>query len=512
MGITQVPVFSYNNKRSKVVTNRATAVVKLSPCFFVWIVNTNFFMFLRRYYMNSNSRFLEEAPLGKLLLKFAVPCTLSLLVSSLYNIVDQIFIGRGVGYLGNGATNVVFPITVIALAIALMIGDGSAAYLSLCQGQGNKKASNRTVGNAVLLMVVVGIVLMAVLMLIRGPVLNLFGATENNIAYARDYFDVIVLGIPFFVFCNAMASIIRADGSPAFAMISVLVGCIMNIILDPIAIFVLHWGVTGAAIATIMGQIVSAVLCLVYLFRARTFRLSAKELVPSWSVIGKFLPLGISSFLTQLSIVVIMAVMNQTLVYYGARSKFGPDIPMTVQGIVMKLFQIAISFVVGVAAGAQPIFGYNYGAGRFDRVKQLCSLMIKAELVIGLIATVLFEVFPLQLISIFGAEDGLYNEYAVLCSRIYMSSILLCCLQKAFSIFLQAIGRPVMAMSLSLLRDFALSVIFTLLLPHFIQPGVIAPLFSAPVADTVSFIVGVVFLYKAFADMNEDQTEEEAAV
>jgi putative MATE family efflux protein len=311
-----------------------------------------------------SNHYLGEEKIGKLMMKFSVPCIMSLLIASLYNMVDQIFIGRGVGYLGNGATNVVFPITVITLALALMIGDGCAAYLSLCQGKGETERARKSVGNSITLIVVCGIVLTVLFAVLKEQILWGFGATENNIEYAREYFDYILIGIPFYMFGNALNSVIRADGSPAFAMVSTLVGCVINLIFDPVAIFVFHMGMTGAALATIAGQIVTAILGLYYLFHTRTFRLQRSSFVPDGSVISKVLPLGGSSFLTQISIVVIMAVMNNTLVKYGSTSRYGADIPMTVVGIVMKVFQIVVAFVIGIAAGCQPIVGYNYGAGK----------------------------------------------------------------------------------------------------------------------------------------------------
>lgn len=453
--------------------------------------------------MNTNTnQYLAEAPIGKLMMKFSVPCILSLLVSSLYNIVDQIFIGRGVGYLGNGATNVVFPITVIALAIALMIGDGCAAFLSLCQGKKDNEGAQKSVGNAVALLIVSSVILLILFAVCRDGILSAFGATENNLAYAQDYFNVIVIGIPFFVFTNGMNSIIRADGSPKFAMISTLVGCVINIVLDPIAIFVLKWGVTGAALATIAGQIVSAVLAVYYLFHTNTFKLKKSSFAPKARYLKKILPLGISSFLTQLSIVVIMGVMNSTLVKYGAMSEYGADIPMTVMGIVMKVFQIVIAVVVGIAAGSQPIVGFNYGAGHYDRVKKIYKTMITAEVTVGIIATLLFELFPVQIISLFGSENGLYNQFAILSFRIFLSTLTLCCVQKATSIFLQSLGKPVMSMSLSLLRDFILSVPLVLLLP--LTFGVIGPLYSGPIADLVSFVVTVVMMVCVFKKLPSD--------
>lgn len=449
--------------------------------------------------METNHNYATEK-ISKLLLQFSIPCILSLLVSSLYNIVDQIFIGRGIGYLGNGATNVVFPITIIALAIALMIGDGCAANLSLCLGKGNQEEASKSVGNAVVLTIAVSAVITALFFLGRENILKAFGATENNIEYAREYFVYIAAGIPFFMFTNAMNSIIRADGSPAFAMISTVIGCVINLILDPIAIFVLHWGVAGAAIATIVGQIVTAILAAWYLFHTKSFRLQKQSFRLKGSELKAFLPLGISSFLTQLSIVVIMGVMNNTLVKYGAMSKYGADIPMTVVGIVMKVFQIVIAFVIGIAAGSQPIVGFNYGAGHYHRVKEIYRTMMKAEIVIGIVSLIAMEAFPLQIIGIFGSESELYNEFAVLAFRIYMVTIVLCCIQKATSVFLQALGRPVFSLSLSLLRDFVISVPAVLLLPKFL--GITGALWSAPVADVLSMIAVVLMMRVVWKELS----------
>ncbi|MDD3367677.1 MAG: MATE family efflux transporter [Lachnospiraceae bacterium] len=457
--------------------------------------------------MNQNSnQYLAEVPIGKLMMKFSIPCIMSLLVSSLYNIVDQIFIGRGVGYLGNGATNVVFPITVIALAIALMIGDGCAAFLSICQGKKDTEGTKKGVGNAVTLLVLISIILMIIFMVGREGILGAFGATENNIAYARDYFNIIAVGIPFFIFANGLNSVIRADGSPQFAMLSTLVGCVINVILDPIAIFVLHWGVKGAAIATIVGQIVSAGLAVYYLFHTKSFKLSQNSFIIKGSILKRVLPLGISSFLTQLSIVIIMGVMNNVLVTYGAMSKYGADIPMTVVGIVMKVFQIVIAFVIGVAAGSQPIVGYNYGAGHFGRVKEIYKKMMMAEVCIGIVATICFELFPLQLIGLFGSESDLYNEFGILAFRIFLSTIIFCCVVKSTSVFLQSLGKPMMSMGLSLMRDFILSVPLVLILP--LAFGVEGPLFSAPIADIVTFLAVVIMMRHVMKELSSMMKKE----
>ena len=324
---------------------------------------------------------------------------------------------------------------------------------------------------------------------------------RHNIAYAREYFDYIVIGLPFFIFGNAVNSIIRADGSPQFAMLSTLIGCIINVIFDPIAIFVLGWGMRGAALATIAGQIVTAVLSAGYLTRMKAVKLQKSCFRLSAGLLKQILPLGISSFLTQMSIVVIMGVMNNTLVAYGAKSKYGADIPLTVVGIVMKVFQIVISVVVGISAGSQPIVGYNYGAGKNERVKKIYATMMRAEVIVGIVSTVVFEVFPLSIIRIFGSESELYNEFAVLAFRIYLCTIIFCCVQKATSIFLQSLGKPVMSLGLSLLRDFILSIPLILLFPRFF--GVVGALYSAPVADVISLIVVVFMMRSVYKELSE---------
>lgn len=455
--------------------------------------------------MNSN-QYLAEENISTLMLKFSVPCIMSLMVSSLYNIVDQIFIGRGVGYLGNGATNVVFPITIIALALALLIGDACAAFLSLSLGKGDLESAHKSVGSAIVLSIGVSLLLVALFLVGQETILQAFGATENNIEYAREYFFIIVLGIPFYVFTNAMNSIIRADGSPAFAMISTLVGCIINVIFDPITIFVLHWGMRGAAIATIAGQIVTAVLAAGYMFHTKSFQLKKSSFAPNAKLVRAYLPLGISSFLTQISIVVIMGVMNNTLVHYGAQSAYGADIPMTVVGIVMKVFQIVIALVIGIAAGSQPIVGYNYGAGHKHRVKEIYRTMFKAELVVGVLSMAAFELFPRQIIGIFGSESELYNQFAVLAFRIYLGTIILCCVQKSTSVFLQALGCPILSLSLSLLRDFIVSVPTILILPLF--GGVEAVLWSAPIADVISIVAAALMVRHIWNHQLKEEKQE----
>jgi Na+-driven multidrug efflux pump len=291
-------------------------------------------------------------------------------------------------------------------------------------------------------------------------------------------------------------------------MLSTLAGCVVNLILDPVAIFGLHWGMMGAAVATVAGQMVTAFLGIYYLFHTKSFRLHKTSFLPDLSIIKRVLPLGISSFLTQMSIVVTMAVMNNTLVSYGAQSRYGADIPLTVVGIVMKVFQLIVSVVVGIAAGAQPIVGYNYGAGKTGRVRELFRKMMLAEVCVGLVGLACFELLPLQIINIFGSGDALYQEFAVLTFRVYLGTIVLCCVQKACSIFLQSLGKPVLSTALSLLRDFVLNVPLVLLLP--IKLGVFGPLLSAPIADVASFIVTVAVMLRVMKQLSRAAKEEPA--
>ena len=436
-----------------------------------------------------NNQFLVTERVGKLMLKFAVPCVISLLVAALYNIVDQVFIGWGVGMLGNGATNVVFPLTVAALAVATMIGDGACSFVSISLGRRDQESAHRTVGNAVVLALGSGLVLAAVYLAARDPILRLFGATESNYAYAWDYFTWISLGIPFYMFGQTMNPIIRSDGSPQFAMISTLAGAVANVILDPIAIFVLGWGVKGAAIATVAGQIITAGLALWYLGRMKAVRLGRSSFPLRASLMGKFIPLGFCSFLSQISLVIAMATTNNMLRLYGGQSIYGEDIPLTVLGIVMKVFQIVISIVIGMAAGCIPVVGFNFGARRFERVRELMWKLLSAEAVLGVISFVLVEAFPRQLIGLFGSESELYEQFAVLTFRIYLCMIVLACVNKASFIFLQSLGKPIQSTFLSLFREVILAVPLVVLLPRAF--GLMGVLYSMPVSDVAAFFASV---------------------
>ncbi len=407
--------------------------------------------------MQSNT-YLGTEKVGTLLRKFAIPCICSLIISCLYNIVDQIFVGNGVGYLGNAATGVIFPITVIGWGASLFFGDGAAAALSVSLGRNETKDIHRSVGNSILFSFLSGIVIIAIAYLGGENLLRLIGATDANVGLARDYGFIIYMMMPLALVQNTLASIIRADGSPGYAMGAMLVGAILNIIGDPVAIFALDLGIKGAAYATILGQFVSFIICVLYLRKSKTFRLSMSSFHVDFTLLKKVMSLGTSSFLTQLSIVVITIVNNVLLVKYGGLSKYGEDIPLSAFVVIMKLFQIVLNIAIGIAAGAQPIVGYNYGAQKYTRVKQLLKLILGWTVGICLVCTLLFEAGPSLFIRLFGTDSDpsqalLYTQFASLCLRIYLSLITLTCAQKVCSIFLQSIGHAKAAAPRSILRD-----------------------------------------------------------
>lgn len=430
--------------------------------------------------------------IGKLIFAFAVPSIISMVVNALYNIVDQIFIGQGVGYLGNGATNVVMPLTVIAIALSLLIGDGAAAYLSLKLGEGDTKSAARGVGCAISSLVIIGIVLCLGFNAFLEPLCVLFGATEEILPYALDYGHIISLGVLFSVIDSGMSGIIRADGSPKYSMAGLLAGCITNIILDPIFIFVCHWGVKGAAWATILGQLLNAIMNIAYIWRFKSIRLDRKCFRISGKVLGKVSSLGISSFITQMAIVLTMAVTNNILVYYGAKSMYGPEIPLTTIGITMKVNQIISAVILGLSTGAQPIFGYNYGSRQTDRVKQTYRIVLIVATAVLVLAFFVFQFAPMKIVRLFGSESDLYNEFAVKCFRIFLLACPINGLQMVTGVFFQSLGKPAHATILSLSRQIVYLLPATVLLP--LVMGVEGALWAGPVADVLAFATTVILL------------------
>lgn len=459
--------------------------------------------------MNQKSNsFLETEPIGALMRKYAVPCVISLLVAALYNIVDQIFIANAtyLGSYGNAANTVVFPLTVVALAIAVMIGDGCCAFVSISLGADRKDDAHKSIGSAVILVIAASIILTAVYLIFQKQILTMFGGSvnEETFANAKEYFFWITIGIPFYMFGQAMNPVIRSDGSPKFAMASTLAGAVVNIILDPIFIFVFKWGMMGAAVATILGQILTAVLSVVYLCRMKAVKLKKDSFRIHMRLVKRYIPLGICSFLSQISLVAAMAAINNMLRKYGAVDPIFSQpqyaqIPMAVVGIVMKFFQIVISIAVGMAAGCIPIVGYNVGAKRNDRALKLFTKLLIAEAVVGFVATVIVEVLPIQLISIFGAanESTYYTEFAVKSFRIYLCLMTLATVNKSVFIYLQSLGKALLSTMLSMVREVVFGVGFAIILPGFF--GLDGVLYSMPVSDLLTFIISaisVAYIYR----------------
>ena len=462
--------------------------------------------------MESSNQFLDTERIGKLMQKYAIPCIISLLVGALYNIVDQIFIANAsyLGSYGNAANTVVFPLTVVALAIAVMIGDGCCAFVSISLGQNEVPKAKRSVGNAVVMCLVSSIVLAALYLIFADTILAMFGGTVNAETYhhSQEYFFYITLGVPFYMFGQAMNPIIRADGNPRFAMISTLAGAALNIILDPVFIFGFRWGMMGAAVATVIGQLVTAALAVWYLLHMKIIRPEKGDYRLKGSICGRTLTLGMTSFLSQISLVAAMAAINNMIRKYGALDAvFGQEQyaqnPMAVVGIVMKFFQIVISIVVGMAAGCIPVVGFNMGAKKPARVKELFTKLLLAEATVGAVALVLVELLPRQLIALFGAanESVYYTDFAVKSFRIYLCMIILACVNKACFIFLQAMGKAAESTALSMVREVVFGVGFALLLPRFF--GLDGVLYSMPMSDVLTFLIAGYLICKTYRELNQ---------
>ena len=456
------------------------------------------------------NQLLGREPVGRLMRKYAVPCIISLLVGALYNIVDQIFIANAsyLGSYGNAANTVVFPLTVIALAIAVMIGDGCCAFVSLSLGKGEPDKAKKSVGNSVLMTIVSSLLLCAVYLIFSDGIIAMFGGTvnEETLRHSKEYFFYISLGIPFYMFGQAMNPIIRADGSPGFAMISTIAGAVLNMILDPIFIFDFKWGMMGAAVATVIGQIVTALLAVWYLCNMKLVKPAKADFKIKRNIIRKTLMLGLTSFLSQISLVAAMAAINNMIRKYGTMDAvFGQEqyaqIPMAVVGIVMKFFQIVISIVVGMAAGCIPIVGFNMGAGLKSRVRELFTKLLAAQAAVGAVALVFVELFPRQLIGIFGAanESSYYTDFAVHAFRIYLCMMIFACVNKACFIFLQAMGKAVESTALSMIREIVFGVGFALLLPMFF--GLDGVLYSMPVSDILTFAVALCLIIRTYKEL-----------
>ncbi len=460
------------------------------------------------------SQFLGEEKISKLMLKFSIPCVLSLLVSALYNIVDQIFIGNSeLSALGNAATGVVFPIFIIAQAFAWCFGDGCAAYLNICQGKKNTQDAHKSIGSGITITLIASIILIAVFFPLKTQLLTLFGASDNSIGMAIEYFNIILMFFPLYMLSNMMNAVIRADGSPAWSMASMLIGAIINIILDPLFIFGFKWGMTGAALATVIGQTVSFIISLIYFFRPKTFKLTIKSFIPDLKIFSSALKLGTSSFITQMTIVIISLVCNIVLARYGAQSRYGVDIPIAIIGIESKVFTVVINLVVGIVLGCQPIIGYNIGAKKYDRVKKLYKSILICTIVIGVCSTLLFELAPRAVVSIFGTPTNIPNPedywiFAEKTFRIFLSLVTFTCIIKMSSIFFQAVGKPVHAVISSMIRDIVCFIPLIIILP--MRFGIEGILFAAPAADFIAMIVAAALTVTFMKSLKKDTTPQES--
>ena len=466
----------------------------------------------------AQNSYLETQKLGKLICKYSLPCIISLLVGALYNIVDQIYIANAeyLGSYGNAANSVVFPMTVIALAAATMIGDGTSAFFSMTLGARQDEKAAKSIGNAIVMTVLSSVVVTAVYLVFADGILCAFGAQVNAETYAlsKEYFFWISLGIPFYMFGQAMNPIIRSDGSPRFAMVSLLCGAAANCVLDPLFIYTFHIGMTGAAVATVIGQIISAAFSLYYVFFFKSVKLSRECFKPDFYCVKKILSLGFTSFLSQVSIVFTMAAVLNMCRKYGARDEiFGKEmyahIPTAVIGIVMKFFQIVISASVGLSAGCIPVAGYNMGARKYSRVKKLLLCLTAIQAAVGFAAAVVFLCFPQFFINIFGAahESVYYNEFALKCIRLFMCMTAFALVNKGTFIFLQSIGRAWESALLSLLRETVFGVGLVLVLPVYF--GLYGILCFMPVADTLTFIISAAVIFGVCKSLSKAEKESD---
>ena len=452
---------------------------------------------------------LGKDSIGRLLFKFSLPCVVSLLISSLYNIVDQIFVGNSsLSYLGNAATGVVFPITVVTQAFAWCFGDGCTSFLSICQGKKEEDKAAKAIGTGIILTLISSLLIILFSLLFADPILTFCGASDDSLPLARAYLFIIAPFFPFFMIQNMLNGVIRSDGSPVYAMISTGVGAIVNLVLDPLFIFLCDWGIEGAAWATIIGQVISCALSLAYFLKPKTFHFTKESFIPSLKNFKEPLLLGISSFITQLSVVAINLTANNVLKMYGGLSKYGQDIPISITSVETKVYTLVQNLIVGIVLGGQPIIGYNYGAGNVKRIKKTYFIILMWTLGIGLASTMLFELCPDAVLNIFGSSDNdLYMEYGRLVFRLFLATTVLNCIIKMSSIFFQSCGEPLLATISSLARDILFLIPAVIVIPMLYEAshpgeGVVALLFAPMIADTLAFIICLISTLIVFKKLN----------
>ncbi len=449
---------------------------------------------------------LGKENINKLLISFAIPCVISMLINSVYNIVDQIFIGKGVGTLGNAATNVIFPLVIIFNAVAGLIGNGASANLSLKLGEGKKEEGGKIIGNAVTISIISAIVLSVISYLLLPQLVYFFGCTKNVYQYAVDYGRIIILGAPFMIIYSALSQIIRADGAPKYSMILLVVGAILNTILDPIFIFTFNMGVKGGAIATVIGQIVSFVMAIMYLKRVKSVKLTKDSFKLDKSIF-RTLGLGLSSFITQITVLALFIFMNNMMTRYGAATKYGADIPLSVYGVISKINSLYISTILGISIGAQPIIGFNYGAGKYDRVKEALRKVLVVNLVVGLVFNIIFYLFPRQMVSIFIANSDpnykLFLEFAVLICHSFLLVMGLNFLEMTTSIVVQSLGNVKKATMVSFIRQIILFIPIACFMANYLHKGIYGVLNAGPIADTITFFIAIIIFYSEYRKLSK---------
>ncbi len=448
---------------------------------------------------------LGKEKISKLLLTFSVPCVISMLINSIYNIVDQIFIGKGVGTLGNAATNVIFPLVILFNAIAGLIGNGAAANMSLKLGEGDKKSAAKSLASSITLTFIVSIIVSLLSFILLPKLVYFFGCSESVYKYAVDYGRIIILGSPFMIIYSSMSSIIRADGSPAYSMIMLVVGAIINIILDPIFIFLFDMGVAGGAIATVIGQIISFIIATIYLWKVKSVTLK-KEYFKIDKSILRILSLGLSSFITQLTILVLFVFMNNMMTNLGAETKFGSVIPLSVYGVISKINSLYISTVLGISIGAQPIIGYNFGAGNETRVKETIKKVLVINFIVGIIFNLIFILFPKEIASIFISSSdpsySLFIEFAILMCHSFLLVIALNALEMTTSIVIQSIGNVVKSTAVSFIRQIILLIPISLLLAFVFNKGLYGVMYAGCIADALCFIITLFILLSEYRKLD----------
>lgn len=442
--------------------------------------------------------------IGKLLKSFAIPGVISMVINSLYNMVDQIFIGQGVGMLGNGATNIIAPISTLAIALASLFGDGLATYFSLHLGKGEPKKAAKAVGNSIISGAGVSILLTVLVLIFLRPLCKVFGATDNIMPYALEYGRVIAFGFPFVIIAVIVNGVVRADGSPRFSMVSMMLGSVLNVILDPLFIFVFKMGVFGAALATVISQFISMVLNVAYLFRFKNIKLTADDFKFKFSFAGMLASLGIASCLNTMTSTIIAIVSNNMLTHYGALSVYGEDIPITVFGLCMKVSMLFFSVAMGIASASRPILGFNYGAEKFDRVKKTLYLTLTSTTVVMVIAWIIYQIFPLQLIRIFGSESELYEQFAVQCFRIYLLTSFLGGVQLCAGTLFQAIGHPITATVVSLAKQVIFYIPAMIILAKIF--GLTGVLWAGPLSEFLAFFLALILMSRELKRMNIHKT------